>query len=332
MRKIILINIFLTFCFTIFSQQATIQQKQLLGITKDQLDAVKKRKLAVIIPAPEKERMERLQKKEPERAEQYKKYMDDLNAWVKEIVAQYWPYNKNIEYITEEKAMELYKAENTDYVALGFVGNVNVTIGNTYYQSDDLGNQKQNLGVHYVKMEKWEYSAGNTKMFIKPVEKLAYSTTNFEVPMGNVVPQKSDVISGMQCLLLMFENGSLLSELKGNKETIKTKTLLLNKVWLSSKLDNEAIKIAYPNAYQVVDQAEYDKLIASKDTKYCYLTSLPHLWNKSKKGAASNTFELRYMSVVIDLATGKLLYFRDDDAGIFDTSRIKKKVLKDIAE
>ena len=37
-------------------------------------------------------------------------------------------------------------------------------------------------------------------------------------------------------------------------------------------------------------------------------------------------------SEVIELATGKLLYFRDDDAGIFDTSRIKKKVLKDIAE
>ncbi|HXB40881.1 MAG TPA: hypothetical protein VNZ49_10090 [Bacteroidia bacterium] len=310
--------------------------KQVLGATKEQLEAVKTRKLAVILQTPNSKRLEEKDiKNSPEIIEKIKKYFDNLNSELKTIVPQYWTYTKNIEFITEEKAIQLCEAGNKEYAVMGFVYNTGVGNVRTYLQYKEIGNQKEKLGVPTSKGDDkdWSYTDGNCKIFVKPIELLKIHTTHFEIPVGDLHPGKADIITGIQCLKLMFEEGKELADVKTNKEIIKSKILLLNKDWMNAKLSEEDIKKAYPHPYKLVDAGEYNQIVASKDKQYCCLASLPHLWNNTKgNSSANNTFETRFMSVVIDLETGKLVNYEDNNEGLFTSVRIGKKVLKNIAD
>lgn len=310
--------------------------KQVLGATKDQLAAVKTRKLAVIIQEPNKERMESKEmKKNLEEADRIKKYFDEINSYLKEVVPQYWTYTKNVEFITQEKAASLAESGNKDYAVMGIVFNSPTTSVRTYLQTPEIGNQMEKYGMHTTKMtnQNWDYKNGHTKLFVKPIELLKVHTSHFEIPFADLIPTKADVIMAVHCLKQMFEEGKELSEVKRNKEIERTKTLLINKDW-APKLDDETIKKSYPNQYKLVSAEEYNSLVASKDKQYCALVSIPHLWNITKSNSsANNMVELHYMSVVIDLETGKVINFDDKGEALFgSTARIDKKVLKSVAE
>jgi len=276
-----------------------------MGMGKpEEIEAVKSRKLIVMIEEPRERMLKKIAKKAKRGSvEDYKADLKTFNANMKEVVEKFWPYNKSgIQYKTFEELQELRKSGSEEYAVLVILSSEasNTRAGYNYAE-----------GLYWVKDIKEDFEDRNDGMFstmiVNIIEDFGKKPV-FYVPLYDVFPTKASIVYGIQSTENYFTarmnkaNGSkarderarMEQDMKDRAPKLAEKTLLIREEWLDKELNELNIKTFYPYKYKVCDRAFMDEAIMNKDSKYAYAVQLPMVMST---GSSNSVI---YVQMVLD--------------------------------
>jgi len=271
----------------------------------DEIDAVRKRKLIVMIEEPNEKVLKKIAKR-PSRGsvEDYKADLNTFNENLKAVVEKFWPYNKTgIEYKTFDEIRTLSKSGSKEYAVLVCVS--------AEASSSRAGYNFAN-GLYWVKDIKDDFEDREDDMFsvmaINVIEDFSGSFVYY-VPLFDVFPTKSSLVYGIKGIEAYFnrriavkKNGSKVrderekaeEEMERRAPTIAKKTLIIREEWLDKDLTKESLRKYYPYQIQVCNREFMDSVVMAQDGKYAYGVVLPYILS------TSSTNSVVYFQYVID--------------------------------
>lgn len=287
----------------IFGASFTLRAQMGMG-KPEEIEAVKARKLVVLIEEPREKMLKRIAKKAKRGSvEDYKADLKTFNANMKEVVEKFWPYNKkDIQYKTYDEIEQLKKSGSEDYAVLTCLSAEARSTSSGFNYAE---------GLYWVKDIKEDFEDRDDAMFsvmmVNVIEDFGKKPV-FYVPLYDVFPTKASIVYGIESIENYFTmrlnkaNGSKMREERERMEAemaarapkLAEKTLLIREEWLDKELTAANFKNYYPYKYKVCDRAFMDEVIMNKDSKYAYAVEMPNVVS----GSRSNM--IIYFQMVLD--------------------------------
>ncbi len=237
MKKIIIINLLL-FVFTFLNAQLT---------TSTDAKTIKKMKMIVAL------------QEYPKKATEGDKMMvDSANASLKFAMKNYWNFNEVADYMPFDEAKKFVK-ENDGYCYITI--NEGVSRSSVVRDSYRYVSYSERLAIYTNKIKMQTYLPKYEGFMSK-------TTAVYAVLQANKVLE----------LLYNEEFKSLIGSrkyIKKNGPNIIKKTLLIPKEYVSPKLSEDDIKLAYPYDLDLCDLDKVEKAILEQDSKYAVLFYVP---------------------------------------------------------
>ena len=256
----------------------------------EDIEAVKNRKLVVMIEAPNDRVLKQIAKK-PKlgTVEDYKADLAEYNANLKEVIEKFWPYNrKDIQYKTFEELRELKGTGTREYAVVGCFSmkpGISPTSNHSTYEIFD--------GLHWVKNIKDEFGEHGsmfTSLRVNKIENFGNAPI-FSIPLFDVFPSKAGLVYGLKTIDAFFAfkytnegkktkdilEYAMRVDVSGRAQRLTGKTLLIREEWLDKDLNETNIKKIYPYAFKVVKRAEMDNVVMAQDGKYAYAALVPYV-------------------------------------------------------
>jgi len=266
-----------------------------------EIDALKTRKLIVIVEEPQERVIKKLQrKKQIDKIEVYKKAINDYNSKMKAVVEKFWWFSKNgFEYKTFKEANELRKNKETDkeYAVLycvtaamytsAFSGNSGVVESSGLDWTADIEDQSKDRDFYDSYTQMKVSLLDDLNKVWKPI---------WYVALPDIFPTTTSLIFGMQNLQVYMdfrvrkkENkedisamGELKASVKKNHPNLNTKTLLLREDILAKGMDKDKIAAVYPYKFEIVNKERMDSIVFSSDDNYLYALVIPSIVANSR--------------------------------------------------
>lgn len=272
---------------------ASVTLRAQMGMGKpEEIEAVKARKLIVLIEEPRERMLKRIAKKAKRGSvEDYQADLKTFNASMKEVVEKFWPYNKkDIQYKTFDEIVQLKKDGHEDLAVL--------TCLSAEARSTSAGFNYAE-GLYWVKDIKEDFEDRNDDMFsvmmVNVIEDFGKKPV-FYVPLYDVFPTKASIVYGIESIENYFTmrlnkaNGSKMrderdrmeAEMAARAPKLKEKVLLIREEWLDKELTAENFKDYYPYKYKICDRAFMDEAIMNKDSRFAYGVELPTIISGSR--------------------------------------------------
>jgi hypothetical protein len=283
---------------------------QIMPIAMEDIQAVKKRDLIVMIEEPREKMLKRLQSK-PKlgSVDDYKTDLAQYNENIKQVAEKFWPYKKtNIQFKTYSQIKELSKTKTKDFVVvvcLSAEAN-NYSRGYKFYD-----------GLYWVKDIKEDFEDRNDWMFSSMVVSLIEEFEKksiFYSPLYDVFPTKASLAAGFMSIDPFFagridsaeKNGgkskggirgameasqnsqSMMAEIAKRTPKLTEKTLIIRKEWLDKDLTEETFKKIYPYKFQICDKAFMDNIVMNQDPSYAYGVLLPYVASTGTSNIVTN--------------------------------------------
>jgi hypothetical protein len=298
--------------------------------TPEKLSELPQRKLIVVTEMDSPRLVEMLRKKrKTKEIDLYKASVVQYNVWMRQVVERYWPYAKDIEYMTFGDADRLRRAKSKDYAVLycAHVENFTTKGDEGARRHSGLLWQEDFLDVN-KKREHWDTYA---VMEIKLIEDLGNRNTVFSQNLSNVLPDKADLAFGMQIfhhyLRAVEAKATRLSEMQDvlnyAAPLSDSITLLLRKDWLQPSLNENNVSALYPHPYQVIDAQAYQARIGCGDSTYAYVQIIPEVLSKRAK------IKVNYLHLVLNASDGRVLGAYSPSGPEQDGKIITKNALKE---
>jgi len=288
----------------VFAANLTLRAQMGMG-KPEEIEAVKSRKLIVLIEEPREKMLKRIAKKAKRGSvEDYQADLKIFNANMKEVVEKFWPYNKQgIQYKTFEEIQELRKSGSEEYAVITCLSaEPRATMAGFNYSE----------GLYWVKDIKEDFEDRDDDMFsvmmVNVIEDFGKRPV-FYTPLFDVFPTKAAIVYGIESTEAYFTmrlNKAAGSKGRDERERIEQemaarapklaaeKTLLIREEWLDKELTEATIKTVYPYKYKICDRAFMDDVVMKQDDKYAYGVQMPIVISTSR----SNT--VMYIQMVMD--------------------------------
>jgi hypothetical protein len=310
---------------------ARVSQAQFGVCEPTRLRELPTRKLIVVTEMDSPRLIELLRRKrKTKEIDLYKAAIAQYNAWIREVVTRYWPYDpQNIEYMTFSEADRLRRGTKSKSYAVLYCAHVEnfITKGNEGARHHSGLVWEENFTEVNKKREHWDTYA---VMEVKLIEDLGNHNTVFSQNLSNVLPDKADLVFGLQMLNRYIKadeaKAAKLSVMQDVLSYAAAKsditTLLLRKDWLHPYLNEYNVKSLYPHAYDVVDTGTYQARVGG-DSTYAYVQIIPEVISKRSK------IKVNYLHLVMNAANGALLAVyspggTEDEGKIITKSAIKE--------
>ncbi|AYB34197.1 hypothetical protein [Chryseolinea soli] len=299
-------SMYLWVALIVISMPVTLKAQMGMGKIEE-IEAVKGRKLIVMIEEPRERILKRIEKK-PKlgSVEDYKADLAKYNANIKEVVEKFWPYDKTgIQYKTFDEIRALAKTKTTEYAVLACIS----MKASNYHSGYVLNN-----GLHWVKDIKEDFEDRNDKMFtsilVNTIEDFGGAPV-YHTPLFDVFPSKAGLVYGVRAIEGYFTmriknkkdgekrrdlNEQAMAAMAARAPQIANKTLIVRSEWLDEDLTESNIKNVYPYPYKVVDREEMDRIVMKQDAKYAYAVVLPYVVS------SSHTNFVLYFHYIMDAA------------------------------
>ncbi len=304
----------------------------------EEIEAVQKRKLIVILEEPRESVIKKLTKKKKDsELDNYKAAVDEYNAEMKEVVEKYWPYKENgFEYKTYKQVQALKKAKNTKFAVLYCISQRPSTFSSGYASAEGLSwtwNIKEDS-------EDRDYFDYFTTMVVNQIEDFE-STPIYSTPLPDIFPTKASLVFGINNTKSYFDyrirkkkNGEKINQqevadnqVKENAPKLKDMTLLIRKDLLNKELPEASIGTYYGYKFKVATKEEVDNAIMSQQEQTGYIVILPTVVSNS------NTNYIIYMQFIYDAKTNELMaYIRPSTLSMMGAAQIGGKAGKKTIE
>lgn len=255
----------------------------------EEVAAVKKRALLVMLEEEDPKKVTKLNKK-PEELALYQSEIRRVNDAMKEA-AKYWTFHSTVDFKTRSEIIKLQEAKNKNYAVLSFT-RYKIENWHTNFQSTAPNSAKiyynGNTGSFTSTSSYWygqRYVGGSREIasvYIDLIEGLENGRPVYIQNLPNLFPTLGDLVFGVQMVQSYLEgrlSGKKRSEgmedIKEYAEVLKTKTLLLDREDIKGNLKEEEIAKNYPYKYIVTDYATIEKAILEKDKNYAYVQITP---------------------------------------------------------
>ena len=310
---------------------ARVSQAQFGVCEPARLRELPARKLIVVTEMDSPRLIELLRRKRKSKEiDLYKAAVVQYNAWIREAVTRYWPYDaEHVQYMTFSEADRLRRGTKSKEYAVLYCAHVEnfMTKGNEGARRHAGLVWAENFTEVNKKREHWDTYA---VMELKLIEDLGNHNTVFSQNLSNVLPDKADLVFGLQILNRYIKadeaKAAKLSQMQDVLSFAGAKsdstTLLLRKDWLHPYLNEHNVKSLYPYAYDVVDAGTYQSRVGS-DSTYAYVQIIPEVISKRSK------IKVNYLHLVLNAANGALLAVyspggTEDEGKIITKSAIKE--------
>ena len=289
------------------------------------------RKLIVVTEMDSPRLIELLRRKrKTKEIDQYKAAVAQYNSWIREVANRYWPYHpENIEYMSFSEADRLRRGAKSKSYAVLYCAHVEnfMNKGNEGARRHSGLVWEENFTEVNKKREHWDTYA---VMELKLIEDLGNHNTVFSQNLSNVLPDKADLVFGLQMLNRYIKADEAkavkLSQMQDVLNYAAAKadstTLLLRKDWLHPYLNEYNVKSLYPNAYQVVDAGTYQARVGG-DSTYAYVQIIPEVISKKSK------IKVNYLHLVMNAANGALMAVYSPGGAEDEGKVITKSALKE---
>lgn len=298
------------------------------------LKELPRRKLIAVIEQDSPRMIELLQKKRKiKEIDLYKASIERYNTNLRAIVERYWPYDKNVEYMTFSEADRLRRSKAKDYAVLycGHIENF-ITKGDEGARHHSGLVWEEDFTKKYQKRDHWDTYA---VMEIKLIEDLVKKEPVFSQNLSNIIPDKADLLFGMQMLNQYIQADGSKSKFSQLQDVITykttmadTTTLLIRKDWLHPYLNENNIGALYPHPYKVLELPAYEDKVACPDSGYAYLQIIPEVDSRKAK------IKVSYLHLVLNAADGSVIAAfspgaHEDDGKIITKAALKEYVRQD---
>lgn len=258
----------------------------------EEIEAVQKRKLIVMIEEPREKMLKKIAKR-PKRGsvDDYKADLKIYNQNVKAVMEKFWPYNKEaIEYKTFDEIEALRKTKTKDYAVVACLS--------SEARSTSAGYNYAN-GLHWVRDIKEDFEDRDDGMFsvmiVNTIEDFSKQPVYF-VPLFDVFPSRAALVYGVKNMESYFnmriqtkKNGAKVrdemeraeEEMSKRAPKLAQKTLLIREEWLDKELTKDNLKNFYPYPYKICDRMFLDEVVMNQDANYAYGVELPYVMSTS---------------------------------------------------
>jgi len=310
---------------------ARVSQAQFGVCEPARLRELPARKLIVVTEMDSPRLIELLRRKrKTKEIDLYKAAVGQYNAWIREAVTRYWPYDaESVQYMTFSEADRLRRGAKSKEYAVLYCAHVEnfMTKGNEGARHHAGLVWSEDFTEVNKKREHWDTYA---VMELKLIEDLGNHNTVFSQNLSNVLPDKADLVFGLQILNRYIKaDAAKAAKLSHMQDVLSfaaakpdSTTLLLRKDWLHPYLNEHNVKSLYPHAYQVVDAGTYQSHVGV-DSAYAYVQIIPEVISKRAK------IKVNYLHLVLNAADGALLAVyspggTEDEGKIITKSAIKE--------
>ncbi len=269
------------------------------------------RELIVVLEQPSQKVIELMKKKKKQdQIPAYEAMVEAYNTALTQAVEKYWQWDSSANYMTMNDADRLRKTQAKNYAVLYCT-----TIDNFTIRGDEGGRNFQritfpeNYKLLNSQREHWHnYSV----MEIKFLEDLAKSQPIYRQNLANIIPEKADVVFGIQAVQHYLADSTLKPKaepyeweevLPRAEMDMTTKTLLLRKDWLATGLTHDDIKDVYPYPFVIVDARRFNESAMKGNPNLALLEIVPEVHSRKQKIVTN------YLHAVIDSMTGLPLGF-----------------------
>lgn len=289
-----------------------------MGIGKiEEIEAVKSRKLIVMIEEPREEMLKKIAKRPKKGSvEDYKADLKAYNENVKLAVEKFWPYNKNdIQYMTFDQIEALHKKKSREYAVLACLSSKASSISSGYKFYEGLYWVK-NIKDDFEDRKKGAFLDGMfTTMYINIIEDFGKRPVSY-VPLYDVFPTKASIVYGITSMMNYFtmrinaktkgikmkdQREMQIDEMAEKASMLKDRTLLIREEWLDEKLTEQTIKRVYPYKFKICDRAFMDEAVMNQDPQYAYGVELPYIISTGQSNS------VMYMQFVIDAGDSRAM-------------------------
>jgi hypothetical protein len=225
----------------------------------DDVAKVKARQMVIVLREEDPELIKKYQKT-PQKLTEYKKEIATYNENIQKVAPQIWTFNSEVIFKPASEVAALQKSKNKEYAFTEF----------------KLQKVKENSTLSSRKgpfRDEWVNPAISIHLMEKPAATLGIA------PFMTRTPTEGEL--GLALLQLQtgytnLESGVNPKELqKTHAETLKTKTLLLDRALLKTGLTEPIIKKAYPFDVEIADRAAIDQHILQQNPKYAVVSIAP---------------------------------------------------------
>jgi hypothetical protein len=321
---------FILFLFTV--TRPTLAQYGTCNAAK--LKELPNRKLIVVTELDSPRLIELLGKKrKTKEIDLYKASVENYNTNLRAIVERYWPFGQDIEYMSFSEADRMRRAKVKEYAVLycGHVENF-TTKGDEGARRHSGLVWEENFPTVNTKRDHWDTYA---VMEIKLIEDLGKHETVFSQNLANILPDKADLLFGMQMLNQYVQADAAkakftqLQDVLSYKATMSdTTTLLLRKDWLHPYINENNVRAIYPHPYRIVDAHEYEAKVDCADSAFAYVQIIPEVDSRRAK------IKVSYLHLVLNAADGAVLAVyspggQENEGKIITKSALKEYVRQD---
>lgn len=269
------------------------------------------RELIVVREVPSQKVIDLMKKKKKlKEIKEYETAVENYNAALEQAVEKYWKWDSSATYMTMNEADRFRRTQAKNYAVLYCA-----TIDNFIVRGDvggrDLGHVTFPEGYRTLNAMR-EHWRNYTVMEIKMLEDLGKSTPIYRQNLPNVVPEKADLVLGVQAVQHYLADTTLRPRptphewqevLPSAEINMQEKTLLLRKDWLATGMTHAAIKEVYPHPFVIVDANRFNESAMRGNPKLALLEIVPEVHSKKQKIVTN------YLHAIIDSTTGLPLGF-----------------------
>lgn len=240
--------------------------------------------------------LQKIIKKHPTAAEDYKSFIRLYNENIKMAVDKFWTVNKEIEYRTTSDIHTLVKKKNTTYAILYY--------SESAEQFVDYATNK-NVVVPSLNYTRMEHHNGKVDYSI-------FLPISFLTPHDDYI--ETDLIFGVQFIQRNIEymieknikmSASAYAKTFGVTCTLlQNKTLLLDNKLMANNASIEEIKNNYKYKFTFADAKKINEAVENADHESAYLVSLPYEKHTASPNSPSSILCIR---LVIDPKDGNIL-------------------------
>lgn len=280
----------------------------------EEIEAIQRRKLIVILEEPREKIIKKLTKKKKEsEIANYKSAIEEYNNEMKEIVEKYWPYKENgIEYKTYAEVEALKKSKSKKFAVLCCVSQRPSSFDAGYVSAEGLY-WSWDIREDSEDRDYFDYFTSMVVNQIEDFEKTPVYTT----PLPDIFPTKASLVFGIVNIKSYFDyrirkkkNGEKINgqkimddQVKENAPKLKNMTLLIRKDLLNKDLPESDISKYYQFKNKVSSKEDIDNAIITQADQTAYIIILPFVVSTSRNNS------IIYVHYIYDAKTNEMMAY-----------------------
>lgn len=222
----------------------------------------------------------------------------EIDTDVTEMLIKFWNFNQNFIFVSKESIVGILKDNESKYAVLAI--------------DKVIATDKTQYGSYINSFFRFSVKLGEKYNKYRPV---FYQDVDFHIENDKPILAKRDIAFAINFIQNHFRArkegklriGTFYHEIKENMGKLETKTLLLDKMLMDKKLQENDIPANYTFQYKVSDQKEIENAIMTNDNRYAYVEIVP----------IGGGYDVK-LHFVVDCETGLILSYGDFFNGAFD--------------